>query len=612
MRKLTLAVLVLAVVSAGFAQDAPAKLSGTALIDHHLKAKWDEIGLKPAKRAEDSEYLRRAYLDIVGVIPSAEEAQKFLDDKSPYKRQKLVETLLKDPRYAEHWSTVWSGILVGFDTEGRDQLARAKEQQDLEDMFAKNMRYDEFARRVITVDGAYYDRGGGFNLPEKERDHLPKEVGMVSYIVRQERIAGRQDFPLAMAGKVTRVFMGVQIQCAQCHDHPFDKWTQEEFYGMASFLTGLRPDRKYYLPEAAQEQIKKETDKRKQAELMQRLRIQYYDVRDVDEPKPAAAAPATPRERMRERFMGGQARDLTIPNSKGGPIKASFLETGKGVEAGASRRATFAKYVTEPANLQFAKMAVNRYWAQMFGAGIVNPPDDFNGRNKPTHPELLEELAKDFIAHKYDIHWLIKAIAASEAYNLSSRSATKERDPQAEKYLALARVRALMPEQILRSVIEATNLGQGPMARAMDRRDRKDGKREDKLDDKKGPMAMPDMRERMILGLVAQFRSNFGDDEGGEVAEFSGTIPAALLMMNHPQLMGMATTAMRGSGFGEALSKQTTPEDKVKYVFLTALSRPPTSKEMTRWKGHVGAGDAKGYEDLLWTLLNTSEFLFNH
>ena len=611
MRTLTLAAVGLALVSAGFAQDTQPRLSGSALIDHHLKAKWDEIGLKAARRADDAEYLRRVSLDIVGVIPSAEEASKFLDDKSPYKRQKLVESLLKDRRYAGHWSTVWSGILVGFDAEGRDQQYRAKEQDDLEEIFAKNMPYDEFARKVITVDGAMYDRYPS-TLPEKERTQLPTEVGLASYIARQERVAGRQDFPLAMAGKVTRVFMGVQIQCAQCHDHPFDKWTQEEFYGMASFFTGLRPDRKNYIPEAVKKAAEAETDKRKAYDIMQRGRIQYYDVRDIDEAKPAASGAQTPREKLRERMAGGQARDLAIPNSKSGPIKASFLETGKGAESGVGRRTTFAKYVTEPSNLQFARMAVNRYWAQMFGAGIVNPPDDFNGRNKPSHPELLEELAKDFIAHKYDIHWLVKAIAGSEAYNLSSRAPGKERDPQAEKYLALARVRALMPEQILLSVIEATNFGQGGLARGlMDRRDRKDEKKDDKKEDKKGPMmGPPDMRDRMIAGLVAQFRSNFGDDEGGEVAEFSGTIPAALLMMNHPTLMGLATTAVRGSGFGEALSKQATPEDKVKWIYLSALSRTPTSKEMSRWKAHCA--DPKGYEDLLWTLLNTSEFLFNH
>jgi hypothetical protein len=597
MRILTLGALAAAMVSAGLAQETTVALSGSSLIDHHLRAKWDEAGLKPAARAGDAEFLRRAYLDIAGVIPSLDEAERFLKDGGSSKRERLVETLLKDARYAEHQATIWSGILVGFDNDRRDQAARADEKDDLVEVFRKNVAYDEFARKAITVDGAVYEYQQLARLPEAERKNLPAEVGLAAYVARQERVAGRQDFPLAMAGKVTRVFMGVQIQCAQCHDHPFDKWTQEEFYGMASFFTGLQAQRAQYIPEAA----------RGDREKAQRMRIQYYDVKDSDDRKADAQ---TPRERLRERMMGA-GRDLTIPNSKSGPIKPSFLETGKGAEAGVSRRTTFAKYITEKENLQFAKMAVNRYWGQFFGAGIVNPVDDFNGRNRPTHPELLESLAKDFIAHKYDLHWLVKAITGSEAYNLSSRSAGKERDPAAEKFFALSRVRALMPEQILRSVVEATDAGQG-MARAGLAGRLRDMRKDDKKDDPKGAPSMGDaMRERLIESLTAQFRFNFGDDEGGEVADFSGTIPSALLMMNHPMLMGMGTSSM-GGGLRQVLSKHETPEARLKAIFLAALTRNPSDKELSRWKGHVGKAGNVGYEDCFWTLLNTSEFLFNH
>lgn len=582
MRTAFLALLGVALVPAGWAQETT--LSGPALIDHWVRAKWEELGLKPAPRATDAEFLRRAYLDIVGVIPSAEEAERFLADADPGKRAKLVEALLRDRRYAEHWATVWSGILVGFDNERLEQLARAKEQEDLEEIFAKNVPYDEFARRVITVDGAVYDRPAGMMEAPTDKE-LPAEVGLASYLVRLRRVAGNE-FPHATAGKLTRVFMGVQIQCAQCHDHPFDKWTQEEFYGMASFFTGVMV------------RGEKIGDKQR-----------YFVVEDLEDRK----GDGSRREKLRGMLSGG-GKDLAIPNSKSGPIKAAFLETGKGVEPGKSRRETFARYMTEKDNLQFARMAVNRYWAQFFGAGIVNPPDDFNGRNKPTHPELLDALAREFIAKGYDIHWLIRTITASEAYNLSSRAPGKDRDPQAEKYLALHRVRAMAPEPILRSVAKALHLGQGALARRLSeaRKERRDGK-EDKGKDGPGMMGAADlMRDRVLQALVAQFRFNFGDDEGGEVAEFAGTIPSALLMMNHPILMGTSASLRRGTGFSAFLSRYATPEEKIRAIYLSSLSRPPTSKEMSRWKGHVQkAGDA-GYEDLLWTLVNTSEFLFNH
>ena len=574
MRMLAIGALASLVVSTGFAQDTAteAKLSGSALIDHWIKAKWDDAKLKPSARASDAEWMRRAYLDIVGQIPSLEEAEKFLADKNPRKREALADSLVKDERYAEHWADVWSGIIVGFDKEKRAEGYRNEGSHDLRELLEKNLPYDEFARKIITVEGWVPEGPAAMMMKPGEKTE-EKPVGLASYMVRQFREAGK-DFPKALAGKLTRAFMGVQIQCSQCHDHPFDKWTQEEFYGMASFFTEVKVRRE---PKDAA--------------------MKGYHVEDVV------------RGPVGRKLMGAGGADLSIPDSKTGPIKPSFIETGKGAEAGTSRRASYAKYITSPENLQFAKMCVNRYWAHFFGIGIVNPADDFNGRNKPSHPELIAELAKDFIDHKFDLHWLIKAMAGSEAYSLTSRSVGKEpRDLQAEKLLAIARVRALAPEQILRSVVEAANLDEGPMM-GMGRRDMAG----------KGPGAKAakgagksEATNLLIMRLTAQFRNTFEDDEGGEAVEFAGTIPSALMMMNS-LVIANGTTAGRMNGFGEMLAKHPSPEAKVRAIFLSCLSRPPSAGEHTRWISHVTKEQGlKGYEDLMWTLLNTSEFLFNH
>ena len=575
MRTFAIGVLAALVVSTGFAQDTAtqSKLSGSALIDKWVRAKWEEASLKPAARASDAEFMRRVYLDIAGQIPALDEAEKFLADKSSGKREKLIDALLKDERYAEHWSEVWSGVIVGFDKDRRAEGLRNEGTHDFRELLEKNLPYDEFARKVITVEGWVPEGYGAMMMkPGEKPDPDKAPVGLGSYMVRQFREAGK-DFPKAVAGKLTRAFMGVQIQCAQCHDHPFDKWTQEEFYGMASFLTEVRVKR----------DPKDDT-------------MRGYPVEDAH------------RGPVGKKLMGVGGPDLAIPDSKTGPIKPSFIETGKGAESGVARRATFAKYVTSPENLQFAKMAVNRYWAHFFGQGIVNPVDDFNGKNKPSHPELINELAKDFIDHKFDLHWLIKAIAGSEAYGLTSRSTAKERDPQAEKLLALARVRALAPEQILRSVIEATNLDESPM---MGRREM--GKELGKAPGQKGGRMMKgEGVQRMIMALTAQFRQTFEDDEGSEAVEFAGTIPSALMMMNH-QLLNGGMTAGRMNGFGEMLAKHPSPDAKVRAIFLSCLSRTPTASESSRWMTHVTkAQGVTGYEDLMWTLVNTSEFLFNH
>jgi hypothetical protein len=573
MRTLAIGVLAALIVSPGFAQDTAteAKVSGSALIDKWIKAKWEDAKLKPSPRASDAEFMRRVYLDIAGQIPSLEEAEKFLSDKSSRKREALIDTLVKDERAVEHWAEVWSGIIVGFDKDRRAEGLRNEGTHDLREMLEKNMPYDEFARKIITVEGWVPEGYGPMMMKPGEKAPEEKPVGLGSYLVRQFREAGK-DFPKALAGKLTRAFMGVQIQCAQCHDHPFDKWTQEEFYGMASFFTEVRVKRD-----------PKDSDMR------------GYHVED------AHGGP------LGRKLMGAGGPNLEIPNSKSGPIKPTFIETGLGAESGVSRRATFAKYVTSPENLQFARMCVNRYWAHFFGHGIVNPVDDFNGKNKPSHPELLNELAKDFIDHKFDLHWLMKAIAGSEAYSLTSRSAAKERDAQAEKLLALARVRALAPEQILRSVIEATDLEEGPMMGRMNPRE---------LGKAPGGKGMGKAKgeniQRLIMVLTSQFRQTFEDDEGGEAVEFAGTIPSALMMMNH-QMLNTGMTAGRMNGFGEMLAKHSTPESKVRAIFLSCLSRTPTAAESTRWMSHVTkAQGTTGYEDLMWTLVNTSEFLFNH
>jgi hypothetical protein len=286
----------------------------------------------------------------------------------------------------------------------------------------------------------------------------------------------------------------------------------------------------------------------------------------------------------------GFGMDLVVPDSKGKPVKPSFLGTGEGAESGKSRRAEFARLMTRKENLQFAVMAVNRYWAHFFGAGIVNPPDDFSGKNRPSHPELLEELARGFTARGYDLRWLIRTITASQAYGLSSRS--KDRSAEAGRLLSIARVRALTPEQILASVFEATSDPQAGRQLVQGR---------------------GDLRRRFLFGLVSQFRYAFDDDEGSEIAEFSGTIPSALLMMNNDLISRGLRADAPSSRLRQILRSRSTPEDRIQAIFLTVLSRRPTAQEQSRWwaRSEQSSGSAV-FEDLVWTLLQTSEFLFNH
>jgi hypothetical protein len=360
-----------------------------------------------------------------------------------------------------------------------------------------------------------------------------------------------------VAGKLTRAFMGVQIQCAQCHDHPFDKWTQEEFYGMASFFTEVR--------------VRREQKDGKG---------QGYHVEE------AQRGPVG-------RKMEGP--NLSIPDSKSGPIKPSFIETAKGVEPGTSRRASFAKYVTSPENLQFAKMCVNRYWSHFFGTGIVNPVDDFNGKNKPSHPGADRRAGEGL--HRPQVR---PALADQGDHGLRGlqRDLADGREgarPQSEKLFALGRDPRAGARADPAVGDRGGDLDEGPMM----------GRREMRGAGLKGggKGAKSEQTQRMIMALTAQFRNTFEDDEGSEAVEFAGTIPSALLMMNS-QIVAGGSTDRRFNGFADMLSEASVAGVEGAGDLLSCLSRTPTSSESSRWMAHVqkAQGNA-GYEDLMWTLL---------
>lgn len=529
----------------------PPALSGRKLIDHHLRVKWKEMSLSPTGRADDAEYLRRVCLDLTGTIPSLEQARAYLESKDSDRREKLVDELLASEKYAEHWSRVWGGMLVGQEDDGRTNGMRLMMSLGLKPLIEKNVAYDEFVRQILTARGDM-PRGGlkdmmGMGKPGRGDDQDKKdEEGtnpLVAMLVRINRSAGKET-PQAVAGKFSRTFLGIQIQCAQCHDHPFDKWTQEDFYGMAGFLSQLD---------------------------VRRVRIGDKDSKEY-------------KFSVQDRALRGrQQPGLVIPDSKKGPVKPAFLESKKGVEPKEDARDAFARLLTANDNPQFAKAAVNRYWGMLLGRGFVTPVDWFTDRNLPTHPDLLDALAKDFVARGHDVKWLLKEIALSEAYQLTSK--TKERSTEKEKFFAVAAVRGLSPEQIMSSLLTAGTITGDLRAVA---------------------------RSRDILNSVKDFRYAFSDDEGSEIVEFQGTIPGALVMMNSAAIQAATTAAVRGPGgrLAQILKDHPDPQGRVRAIFLSALSRYPTTAEAAKYLSLVAKGPA-GAEDLYWVLLNSSEFLFN-
>ncbi len=577
-------------------QDTP---SGRHLIDQEILAKWKEAGVKPSGRAEDAEFLRRVgyeiepfsgrsvvvhtvpnphprfdaarclqelvadlaggrfggwanRLELAGTIPSLEEAEKFLADRAMYKRSKVIDELLASERHHEYWGWVWANTVVGHESDRSDQAITAVF-KDFKEMFAKNAPLDEIARTVITATGKTETDGKG-----KKDDMMMEDGanGFPLFYFAVQRTAGR-DFPLILANKFSKTFLGTQISCAQCHDHPFDKWTQEDFYGMAAFFTEVYVKR-----------------------LQEGDKTYGYEVGD-------------------RAGRGGKRASgpLMVPGTQK-RIGPSWLDTKEAPKGDKTLREEFVRMLTSRSNTQFARAGVNRVWAYLMGRGIVNPPDDFNGKNKPSHPQLMEALAADFAAHKYDVRWLIKEICNSQAYQQSSR--TKERTTEMEKLYAVGAVRALAPEQIINSLLTAG------------------------LTD---PSKITFQQRGQML---RQFRFAFPDDEGTELNEFQGTIAGALMMMNgdviaqatgsapqgkRPMERPAKRPAMKGNAatrLGSILQNSRGDDERLRAVFIAVLTRPPSAKEAQRYMSHVRGAGEDGFEDVMWALLNCSEFMFQH
>jgi hypothetical protein len=333
-------------------------------IDHWIGARW-AARVRPVPRADDAEFIRRVYLDLAGRIPSILEVRDFLDDDRPDKRHIWVDRLLAADSYARHFTNVWRGAWL---PEPPNELA---------DAFVPT--FDDWLRERLKENAGY--------------DALVREVvqgssGAIAFSQANEQKAEN------LAGSTARLFLGVNLGCAQCHAHPFARWSRNQFWEYAAFFAGADPER-----------------------------------------------------------QGRGRPEIEIPNT-GRTVRARFLD-GKELPAtaGADPRAALAAWMTAADNPFFARAAVNRVWSYFFGVGLVEPVDDLGGQNPPSHPELLDELARQFAAHRYDLKFLIRAIVASRAYQLTSTVAGGE--PADERLFARMPLRGLSAEQLFDSIAEA-------------------------------------------------------------------------------------------------------------------------------------------------------------
>jgi hypothetical protein len=497
-------------------------------IDQLIAERWTAAKVQPAPLADDAEFLRRVYIDLAGRIPSVAEARAFLEDKQPDKRARLIEQLLASPAYVFHMTNVWRALLLP--EAGNNFQVRLQQpgfENWLKKQVAKNAGYDQMTRELLSAPVG----GGGFNIGV-----LFGGAGPLPFYLAKEFK------PENLASSTARVFLGVSVGCAECHNHPFAEWKREQFWGFTAFFSGITANRQMDFLLPGREDVNK--------------------------------------------------HEVTMPGTDK-VIQARFLDgTEPSWNAKTGSRATLAEWLTAPSNPYFARAAVNRAWAYYLGTGLVEPIDEMAGASStPSHPELLDLLAKDFVAHKFDMKFLIRTITSTRAYQLTS--AGKKDDPSERSLFARMPLRGLTGEQLFDSVALATGY-------------RDSGGSDD-----------------LITGIVggnrsarSEFLTKFAPSERPTDAQSS--ILQALSLMNGKVIA--KATALEHSETLAAVADAPflSTSEQIETLYLASLSRKPSPKELDRAVRFVqDAGQGKeatsnALADLFWALLNCPEFILNH
>jgi hypothetical protein len=542
----------------------------TRIINEQVEAGWKDNKLTPSAKCSDYEFVRRVSLDIVGRIATPEEVHEFINDKGTQaeRRAKLVDRLLASEDYAKNWANLWSNWTLT--RTGVFGLSKYHYQMQvwLEDQFAQNKPYNEIVRKLITAKGKNTvtdaDNDGGavnFILAHVGEPVSPGRRGQVNNNKAHEE--GIYNM-VPITSRITRLFLGIQTQCTQCHDHPFDnKLKQKHFWGINVFLRQVVRDG---VPPTL--------------ENFERRMVDVPQLTLKDEPENNRV-----EDFDKEGAVSYEKRNLVVEWTKGQFFSGPKLPPAEVLEKEhRTRRDVLADFVIEHEN--FPKAYVNRLWAHFFGRGIVNPIDDFNDQNAPSHPELLDELAKKIKHYGYDQKKLIRWICNSDPYQLSAVSNKTNDKPDAEPFFSRYLLKPLSPEQLYHSLIVATHMEEPKQAE--ERRQRRQ-----------------DWMGKLISG--------FGDDEGNEVT-FNGTVVQALMMMNGDDIN--KAIASTGNAVKWAMGKGSNLNTVVTNLYMTTLNRPPKPAEMQKItyaiKGVTKDSPEHACQDVLWALLNSNEFILNH
>jgi hypothetical protein len=488
-------------------------------IDTLVNAKLKKMRMLPSPLCSDETFLRRAFLDIVGVLPTPSDHDLFMGSKDPKKREQLVDQLLGRKEFVQMWVMKWAELLKirSDNNQTLSYKSALRYYEWLDDKISHNVPFDQIVQQLLSSSG------GSFKNPETNYYNVERDT-------------------LKIAENTAQVFMGMRVQCAQCHNHPFDRWTQDDYYGFADFFSSIG---------------------RKTGEDPRELIVSSNNGN-------GHVAHFIPGRQVVPKFLGAEIPDITNKD----------------------RREVLAKWIASPENPYFAKNLGNIVWAHFLGNGIIEPVDDVRISNPAVNPELLEALGQKFTSYNYDFKRLVRDICTSRTYQLASE--TNETNASDDRNFSHAAIRRVRSEVMLDMICQVTET-----------REKFKG------------LPLGSRAVEIADGSTTNyFLTTFGRATRETVCScevsMAPNLSQALSLINGDTVQGKIAA---GGVVRKMIEAKKKPEEIISDLYLRTLNRAPTADERTKLIGFIGdkpQEQQKGLEDLLWALLNSQEFMFNH
>lgn len=495
------------------------------LVDKAVFGALRKLGIPASERCDDATFLRRVSIDIAGTLPTAEQTREFLENKSPQKRAELIDQLLDSPEYADYFANKWSMVLRNRKQKAEDLHGVYAFYQWIWNNLYENKPYDQMVREIITASGSI--------------DQNPP-VAWYREVTTAE----------ALVEDTAQLFLGLRIQCARCHHHPFEKWSMDDYFGMAAFYSRI--------------------GKKNQ--------------------------PGNINAKGRDKRVFHNVGAATARNPKSG---ANLVPRGLGAEpvkltADQDPRIALADWMTAPENTFLAPTLVNRYWKHFFGRGIVDPEDDMRATNPPANPELLDSLSKHFVQSGFDMKGLVRLICNSSTYQLSAMP--NEYNLKDKQNFSRYYPKRLSAEVLYDALHQVTGNTQS-------------------LSGIPQGYSATQLRD---VSNVPYFLKVFGQPQGETACECERSEDASLAqslhLLNSQDVQGKISSSS-GRAVTLASDKNRSDEEKITELYLWAFSRKPDKSELgiaTKYVAREGVEPKASYEDIVWALVNSKEFLFNH